>query len=199
MNSVISVLLIGLIISQLIIFYLIIILNNKVAKFKDLEIRQDQLMQEMDDAIGVYLIEMREENNRLLRELNEAKNVMPSAQQATQEIASTLEIRNEPLSENILKEQVQIEKKAFVPKNIAASVYRQHKAKEPEKHEAPAAKREPLTPEQQIIAMYKNGQSIEEIAKQAQKGKTEIELLIKFHQGRASDKHAKHCLSDFFC
>ncbi|WP_042471966.1 hypothetical protein [Bacillus ndiopicus] len=178
MNSVISILLIGLIISQLIIYYLIILLNNKVSKFKDLEVRQDQLMQEMDNAIGVYLIEMREENDRLLRELTVKSTTSVANQQriVEQEVATTLEIKNEQLSETILKEPMQIEKKAFVPKNVAASVYKQHKIKEPS-----APKQEPITLEQQIITMHKNGQSIEEIAKQTQKGKTEIELLIKFH------------------
>ncbi|MEC1179326.1 hypothetical protein P9B03_12585 [Metasolibacillus meyeri] len=194
MNSVISMLIIGLIISQLIIFYLIVLLNNKVAKFKDLEVRQDQLMQEMDDAIGVYLIEMREENDRLLHELTAAKNTIPKIKQVEQEAAAAvLEIKHEQLSETVLKEQIAIDKKAFVPKNIAANIYKQQKRQEPErqqpstvkpeleKQEPPAPKQEPLTPEQQIITMYKNGQSIEEIAKQTQKGKTEVELLIKFH------------------
>lgn len=178
MNSVISFLIIGLIIAQLIIFYLIILLNNKVAKFKDLEVRQNQLMQEMDDAIGVYLIEMREENDRLLRELTTVKNAMPEIKQ---EANHFVDIKREQLSESVLKEQVPIEKKAFVPKNVAANVYKKQKRQELEKHEAPAPKRESLTPEQQILAMHRNGKSIEEIAKQTQKGKTEIELLIKFH------------------
>lgn len=175
MNSVISFLIIGLIIAQLIIFYLIILLNNKVAKFKDLEVRQNQLMQEMDDAIGVYLIEMREENDRLLRELTTVKNAMPEIKQ---EANPFVDIKREQLSESVLKEQVPIEKKAFVPKNVAANVYKQQKL---EKHEASVPKQEPLTPEQQILALHKSGQSIEEIAKRTQKGKTEIELLIKFH------------------
>ena len=35
--------------------------------------------------------------------------------------------------------------------------------------------------ERKVVAMYQAGKTIEEIAKETQKGKTEIELLIKFH------------------
>lgn len=38
-----------------------------------------------------------------------------------------------------------------------------------------------LTVEQQALELTKQGKSVEEIAKQLQKGKTEIELLLKFH------------------
>ena len=37
------------------------------------------------------------------------------------------------------------------------------------------------TIEQQIVDDYQSGMSVEKIAKKMQKGKTEIELLIKFH------------------
>ena len=54
---------------QLISFYFLIILNTKLAKFKDLEKKQERLMREMDDTISVYLAEMKDENDRLIKEL----------------------------------------------------------------------------------------------------------------------------------
>ena len=35
--------------------------------------------------------------------------------------------------------------------------------------------------ERQVVEMHQAGKTVEEIAKETQKGKTEIELLIKFH------------------
>ena len=61
---------VALVVLQLLSFYFIILLNMKLSKFKDLERKQEQLMREMDDAVGVYLLEMREENNRLIEELS---------------------------------------------------------------------------------------------------------------------------------
>ncbi|MEO4053495.1 hypothetical protein [Solibacillus sp. CAU 1738] len=189
MNSVVFILLIGLVISQLVIFYLIILLNNKVAKFKDLEVRQDQLMQEMDNAIGVYLIEMREENDRLIEQLNTVKieqsirtNVSEQAhiekvQQAY--VPPTVNGQGEQTPQEM--EQM-AEKKSFIPKNMAASAYNRQKAQVQElaPKKLDEVEQKNISFEQQIVDLYKAGQSIEEIAKQTQKGKTEIELLLKF-------------------
>lgn len=55
---------------QLLSFYFLIILNTKLAKFKDLEKKQERLMREMDDTISVYLADMKDENDRLIQELH---------------------------------------------------------------------------------------------------------------------------------
>ncbi len=39
----------------------------------------------------------------------------------------------------------------------------------------------PLSFEQQVLKLHNEGKNIEEIAKLTNKGKTEIELLLKFH------------------
>ncbi len=65
-----TIFIILLIISQLFCFYMIVLLNAKVAKFKDLEIHQEQLMREMEESISLYLVEIREENDRLIKELS---------------------------------------------------------------------------------------------------------------------------------
>ena len=69
----VSIILVVLFICQLLSFFLIMILNSKLAKFKDLEARQEKVIREMDDAIGAYLMEMKEENNRLIEELTAVK------------------------------------------------------------------------------------------------------------------------------
>ncbi len=60
----ITALIITLFLIQLIMIFVIIILNSKISKFKDLEIRQNQLIEEMDNTISVYLLEMKDENDR---------------------------------------------------------------------------------------------------------------------------------------
>ncbi len=64
-----TILIAVLFVLQLLSFYFIIILNTKLAKFKDLENKQERLMREMDDTISLYLAEMKDENNRLIQEL----------------------------------------------------------------------------------------------------------------------------------
>lgn len=178
---------------QLLTFYFLIILNTKLAKFKDLEKKQERLMSEMDDTISVYLTEMKDENDRLIKEL---QNVSPSELAATS-IQQT--VSYEPQQEQAYSAAEQELKKdrplsldkdarLYVPKNIVANAYsRQRQTTEtiasspmPLKVEQKEEVKE-LTMEQQALNLAKQGKSTEEIAKQLQKGKTEIELLLKFH------------------
>ena len=194
MNSVVFILLIGLVISQLIIFYLILLLFKKIGKFNDLEVRQNQLMQEMDEAITVYLMETREENDRLIAQLNALKRENPVHSKEVEEVTSlnrgsvnqapSMEYHQQSIA---IQEEQTKEKKLLVPKNMATLAYKsQLKQAQPEKETTvQTLDHHPqlqLSLEQQIVALYKEGSTIEEIAKKMKKGKTEIELLVKFHK-----------------
>ena len=184
---------------QLISFFIIILLNSKISKFKDLEVRQDQLIREMDDVIGVYLLEMREENDRLIQELKDSK------QQVTPFKQPVMEFEKQPVQKPLVVEepsftespqvpqpsvQPVFEQRPFMSKNMAASAYNRQKESTSadvassrnrtvvvEKEQQPIVQ----TLEQQVVQYFNDGMTIEEIAKKTQKGKTEIELLIKFH------------------
>ncbi|MFJ7667743.1 DUF6115 domain-containing protein [Lysinibacillus sp. NPDC097195] len=186
-----TILIAVLFVLQLLSIYFIIILNTKLAKFKDLEKKQERLMREMDDSISLYLTEMKDENNRLIQALQ----VVPKPEMATttgQQKRNALQ-KNEgqPLSslESHTKEAGrENEPRILVPKNIVTNAYsRQQLGGAPVQATAskpPTVQKEepqPLTMEQQIVQMAKQGKSAEEIAKKLQKGKTEIELLLKFH------------------
>ena len=205
----VTIILIVLFICQLLSFFLIMILNSKLAKFKDLEARQEKIIREMDDAIGAYLMEMKEENNRLIKELTatkQAPNIQSSVQQQPQikqpMIQETLEnaeellyVQEQPLAESI-SERIAQSSKPFVPIAVATNAYNKQKEQSNtevdstqaqssedatdvfiEEHTSPE-----LAPfERQVVKMHQAGKTIEEIAKETQKGKTEIELLIKFH------------------
>lgn len=189
-----------LFILQLLSFYFLIILNTKLAKFKDLEKKQERLMREMDDTISVYLAEMKDENDRLIQELqrvsksetqtNAVEKEEQIVRQQEKEQPSSLTKEESTVDGSISLDQ---EPRIYVPKNIVANAYSRqqqsgakaeakvvHSAQQPsdatEKEEA-----KPLTLEQQAIKLAKQGKTSEEIAKQLQKGKTEIELLLKFH------------------
>lgn len=188
-----------LFILQLLSFYFLIILNTKLAKFKDLERKQERLMREMDDTISVYLADMKDENDRLIQELqrvskSEIQNAVKQGEQIVrqkeQEQPSSLTKEESTVDGSVSLDN---EPRVYVPKNIVANAYSRqqqtgaktdakvvHSAKQP----TDATKKEeakPLTIEQQAVELAKQGKTAEEIAKQLQKGKTEIELLLKFH------------------
>ncbi len=179
---------------QLLSFYFLIILNTKLAKFKDLEKKQERLMREMDDTISVYLADMKDENDRLIQELQcvSKSGVKENALQQTEQIVFQKE--QEPLTGTIKKEQesatLETDSRKYIPKNIVASAYSRQqqtvsKAAQSASinmtNEAEKEQSKILTTEQQAIELAKQGKTPEEIAKQLQKGKTEIELLLKFH------------------
>ena len=59
---------------QIIGFYFLALLYTKVSKFDDLEKKQRKLMEEMDDSIGAYLSELKDENDRLIERLIAVRN-----------------------------------------------------------------------------------------------------------------------------
>lgn len=167
----VSIVLMALVISQLISFFLIILLNMKVSKFKDIEARQAQVIREMDDAIGTYLMDMKEENDRLIKELSQIE---------------PMELRSTFLKEQKVNTEQVMPSKPIISMSLAANVYNKQKplmeeVQPIEKVEDVVVEKQLAPFEQQVLQLYAQGLSIEEIAKQTQKGKTEIELLIKFH------------------
>lgn len=160
-----------LIISQLICFYVIFIMNAKMAKLQDVEQRQNQLMREMENTFSVYLLEMKEENDRFLNELS---SISPPKAPKT-ELDAQL-----PKSTNEQNPQDPSTYVKVVPKSVVQKAYKQQSRMQD------ASKEEETTPslsakEEQILSLHREGKTIEEIAKITQKGKTEIELFIKFH------------------
>lgn len=194
-TQILFMLIILLVISQLICFYLIFIINSKMAKFKDLEFRQDKIMEEMDNAIGAYLLEMKEENDRFLQELAKLKppqNVQ--AEPFKQPIPDHLNNGHPVQLDNGLNQGGK--KLPVVPKTVVKNAYiqQQNYGKETENldystknHEEnqqtsphQEAPKKEMALKEKVLALHEEGKSIEEIAKITQKGKTEIELLLKF-------------------
>lgn len=171
---------------QMITIFVIVLLYSKLSKFQNLEKRQNELINEMDNAISVYLMEMKEENDRLISELKKPNVAQKTATSHKEE--SSLTLKEQPLKEQ------ELELRKFVPIKQAASAYQKQKVQQQveRKDDAAIVENEPLsddndvqeqimTFEQQVIHHYRNGKTIEEIAKMTERGKTEIELLIKFH------------------
>lgn len=171
---------------QMITIFVIVLLYSKLSKFQNIEKRQNELINEMDNAISVYLMEMKEENDRLISELKKPNVVQKAASPRKEGTAQT--IKEQPVKEQ------EMEPRKFVPVKQAANAYQKQKTQQQveEKDNEALEKAETLsedneileqnlTFEQQVINHYRNGKSIEEIARMMGRGKTEIELLVKFH------------------
>lgn len=155
-----GVLLTFLFILQFVSFFLIALLFTRLSNAKDIEKQHEEFMKEMDDAVSAYLFEIKDENNRLIEELaitNETNRFIKKEEKT-------------PIDE------IPFSPRSTVSKSAVAKLYQQAS---PVK-ETVESKNE-LTPQNQVLALSNAGKSIEEIAKQLGKGKTEIELMLKFH------------------
>lgn len=164
-----TIFLVFLFITQLISFYFLALLNAKVSKFDDLEKRQTTLMREMDDSIGVYLSELKDENDRLIQQLatREEKRVDP---------VKEVPIQREK-KQAIVEENKGIETLINIPKMPVNLVLKSYGAAQKPNEEAIP---EVLDDKARAIQLHDAGHTIEEIAKTLGKGKTEVELVLKF-------------------
>lgn len=195
-----TILLVVLFISQLLTFYFLVILNSKLSKYKEIEKKQEAIIREMDDAISAYLLEVKDENDRLIKELKKQSEFKKTLQGEQQIVTESSHFNNAVLEKETLKSQ-KLEQKEnqseqvidvpkYVSKTVAATAYKkqlphtQLQIEQIEKVVEPNEQPEDqgLSQfEQEVVDYHRLGMSIEEIAKKTQKGKTEIELLIKFH------------------
>ncbi len=167
------ILLVFLFIMQIIGFYFLALLNTKVSKFDDLEKKQRKLMVEMDNSIGAYLSELKDENERLIERL---------AGRAREPVAKKMDSESTRgfAAESVEKQPVMRVSKPTMPVNLALKSYNAvAKAQEQqlEKLEMPEIVDDIRT---QVIKLHDTGQSVEEIAKKLGKGRTEVELILKF-------------------
>ncbi|WP_153720410.1 helix-turn-helix domain-containing protein [Sporosarcina cascadiensis] len=154
-----------LFILQIISFMIITLLFLKVSKFNNLEKKQQQLMDEMDHSVMAYLAEIKEENDRLIEQLNRKTDFFPPADFSFPQTAQ----------QKTAAETDKMQQKPHpVPVQFALRSY-QKTAATTEQREA-----EPLDDRAKAKMMIAEGKSVEEIAKELGKGRTEIELLLKF-------------------
>lgn len=158
-------------------FYFIIVLYMKYSTIKDLSNTQRKMLEETENSMTSFLIEMKDENERLLQILKQSYVDKP------QHV-------NEPemKERNIVQDKVNTSKNDAndYPTTVNHDVLPDYLSSVNEVEdiiEINHLKQEKKLPfEIEAINLYQNGHTIEQIAKKLNKGMTEIELLLKFRQ-----------------
>ncbi|MDV6376689.1 helix-turn-helix domain-containing protein [Sporosarcina sp. GW1-11] len=145
---------------QIISFMIIALLFMKVSKFNNLEKKQQQLMWEMDQSVLAYLTEVKEENDRLIKRLNNSTAPKEAAEPA-------VEKKEKPPETEKFQQKAQP-----VPMHFALRSY--------QKTAVPKQEVEPLNDRQLVKQLHEEGENVQEIAKKLGKGQTEVELILKF-------------------
>lgn len=167
---------------QLISMYFIALLFAKVNKFNDLEVKQQKLMSEMEDVMSAYLVEVRDENEQFFNKLSDEVGTMKKEQS---KLAHAVLEHNQKTRTT--------EKQPSIAMSYAQKRYGQT-AQQPTKEQIEAETLEKqLTTEvprendqfnelSEVQQLHAQGFTIEEIAQKLKKGKTEVELMIKFQR-----------------
>ncbi|WP_449540035.1 hypothetical protein [Ferdinandcohnia sp. Marseille-Q9671] len=169
-------------------FFMIILLYLKITQLKDIEKKQERLLKEFESVITSYVLEMKEENEVFLHRIKDVKLAKTASNYEEKNDAEVVEEeKNKP--ENIQIKELELTKEdiqALLPsypdkentKDLSGIITdNETEEKLPSKEEDDVG-----TLIKDIELLQKMGLSQEEIAKKLNKGKTEIELLLKFRQ-----------------
>jgi hypothetical protein len=178
----------------------IILLFLRQNKLMETEKKQEKMLVEMEEVISSYLIQMKEENDDFINKFSQinAKNQLSVKEKS-------IRVNTERKSdENIAKADEKSLRLARASVYQASKAYKKNlRASEEELNESEGlaslketesvmqsdnsqrAKEEiPSSMEDQVFMMKKQGLNVEDIAKRLGKGKTEIELMLKFRQNQ---------------
>lgn len=154
-------------------FYLIALLYMRISKLDKTENRQRQLMKEMEDSLAVYITEVKEENDRLIEELT-------SSQQQKKHTETRPEAKRTLIPQ---EDEVSATAVYFNPKPPTSKVLESYRSQQhPSANgslESPAEIKQE-TEFETVYRLHDEGVPIDNIASRLKKGKTEVELILKF-------------------
>ncbi|WP_442599525.1 hypothetical protein [Neobacillus sp. D3-1R] len=169
----------------------IIILYLRQNRLFELEKKQDKVVKEMEEVISSYLLEIREDNEEFLEKIKDMNQIRNDYKY----IPNQIKEENVYPSPEILVPKQSAEKMNELPikpvqvvRSQVVNAYKKgHQIAEREKMEKSEKQNEENSSHnrtilEDIIILQKQGFSEEEIAKKLNKGKTEIQLLLKFRQ-----------------
>ncbi len=159
-------------------FYFIIVLYMKFSLLKDLSDTQRQILEETENSMTSFLIDIKDENEKFIDKLLSSSD--RKSNHVLKEQASEKEILPYPGRDQKSKESVKgdfVKNGEELPNHLLG-IKKMEDIVEIS-HNVPTSK-PPF--EIEAINLFKEGYTVEQIAKKLNKGKTEVELLLKFRQ-----------------
>ncbi|KGP74043.1 DUF6115 domain-containing protein [Pontibacillus yanchengensis] len=160
--------------------FMLITLSLRVSKAKELEMKQEKVAKEIEESFTAYLIEIKEENQRLM-------NMLDKSGQTVDTNSLSEESRSDKASTN---QEHEAGKEEDYGRDLSSQSPGPFVQGREQKNDQSTFT--PIMPEDQadtyepslqstIYQLYDQGYSKEEIAKKLNCGKTEVELMLKFH------------------
>lgn len=146
-----------------VLIYFVLILYTRIKAMQDTETKQRQLLEETENTLAAFLLELKDENQALMKQMEarEDREAKPGGA-----------VNQAKLEKREIKEEF--------PSHIERLLI------ETERNEAAFSQAEQPKGEmqqffdEQAVSLFQKGHSIEEIARKLKSGITEIELLLKF-------------------
>lgn len=161
-------------------FYFIIVLYSKYSSMKDLTDSHRKLIEETEDSMTSFLIEMKDENERLIQHIQLQHNSFDQ-QEEPKNVERIKKQQNQSIEQNHDKKANQdtlvIQNDSTLPDHLSGL---DNVVDIVEISQSSPQKVLPF--EIEALSLHDNGYTVEQIAKKFKKGKTEIELLLKFRQ-----------------
>ncbi|GAM15578.1 hypothetical protein [Mesobacillus selenatarsenatis] len=173
--------------------FAIILLYLRQNRLVEAEKKQERIINEIEEVFSAYLFELKEENDKFLELMTTTKvQNQPGDKETAAPEASDKE--PEKGSDHIAQEKQPSQLGKGIAYHAARKAYQQNREQVspdldlPEEDIMAVESQEnnveikQLSFIDQVLYMKKQGLTIEEIARDLDKGKTEIELLLKFRQ-----------------
>lgn len=186
--------------------FAVIVLYVRQGNFTKLEKQQQSIISEMEDVLAAHLIEMQAENNELIQYVQRISE-KPSKEQGERSVhlAKSESKADSPLQESVrtlpkapnpyrtVTPLDSLELPVTIQDKLELTQYsgkgEENDSKSPEKSfretldkEIKNTSQAPLSLVEEVVQLSSKGHSIEEIARTLKKGKTEIELLLRFNE-----------------
>lgn len=182
---------IGSLILHLLTFYIIIHLFQRLGSVQKVD--RDQIIQDIEEVFTAYLTDIQEENNRLADELKafsgSDRSTRPAGAEEGKSIVQSPDHHLEELKgEGVIdkKNQTLAKKAAPVLPKTSGGNPRETEKQNMEKTWMPPIDDVQDTFEESLLSkavkLQKKGYNVTEIAKTLDRGKGEIELLLKFNE-----------------
>ncbi len=169
-------------------FLLIIILFTRMSRLKEVEKTQKKMIHEVEEAVTSYIVEMKDENEEFLRALGEMiteikreKKKQSSSPSVRDRVYTMPDLSVEDYTNTLTQDIGVYSKQNLIPRKQVVEKL-QHQIIE--ENTPPVADLNPKHPKsyvEQVIWLKNQGKGAAEIAKLLNKGRVEVELLLKFH------------------
>ncbi|NTU26554.1 Swarming motility protein SwrB [Bacillus tequilensis] len=151
-----------------VLLYAVMILYTRLAAVKETEKQQKKILEETENTLAAFLLELKEENEKLIDNSD-----LPSSQ--------TDEETQKPVLQHVEKDSEQdAVQEENLPEHIEGLITAVERQEESVNSDVQSF-------EDQVIELYEEGYSASQIAQKLKSGKTEIELFLKFRSKGVKD------------